>query len=475
MVWFSKSQPLPLQEEIVENCPIYIIAQFFIHRNSMRQREIMYCLRKNLENPLIQKIYLLNERIYSPNELGLTKKEMKRVKQINIQHRITFRDIFDFIDREKIEGFVVALNSDIMVDSSIMKIKQSPAFQTHPTLVATLRYEYTDVYVPFDTNCKQSKIFGPRGDSQDSWIIHSRHNVPVEHRNLFAFEFGKPGCDNKVAYLFHFLNYHVYNDPLNIKTYHYHNNPHRDYTVKDRLQPVFEYFGPAGLPDQIYTNAAYNTQNYTRWNFEDNDKFRNHLTSLVNQTNPFVIPAIFPNMERSEVDKSLFDQCTSYFAPDTYNIEFKEVQSIVTEIRNTFPQKQWIWSEVRTILHFVHRNPWTWALANKRLLIVSPYANKMKQRNNTHEECFPVKLFRNNTIYFTSDYQKHGDYEYDIALIDEMPKANTCAHVIFGQKKSAIVMGKRLRLMFGLYDQTDLATYSDHIVQKNNRNGWVQL
>ena len=415
MIWFSKSQPLPLQEEIVENCPIYIIAQFFIHRNSMRQREIMYCLRKNLENPLIQKIYLLNERIYSPNELGLTKKEMKRVKQINIQHRITFRDIFDFIDREKIEGFAVALNSDIMVDKTIMKIKQSPAFQTHPTLVATLRYEYTDVYVPFDTNCKQSKIFGPRGDSQDSWIIHSRHNVPVEHRNLFAFEFGKPGCDNKVAYLFHFLNYHVYNDPLNIKTYHYHNNPHRDYTVKDRLQPVFEYFGPARLPDQIYTNAAYNTQNYTRWNFEDNDKFRNMLSSWIMASKPFLILDLTCSCDSSIDESVMYESCTCYFAPDVYNKEFATIQKKISTLLKVYPQKQWIWSELQTLSHFVHRNPWTNALSSKRVLNITKSNYKM-------------------------DVHKAAK-EYDIVLIGKhIPNANNLGYRYFKEEGKSVLV-----------------------------------
>ena len=366
MIWFTKSKPLPVSNKTppIETDPIFIVTQFFIHKDPIRQRELVYCLQKNVDNVHVQQIYLLNERIYTKTELGLTKKQMKKIKQIDIKTRITFRHIFDYIETESIKGFVVALNSDIMLDDSIDTIRRTPAFQTHPTLITNLRYEYEDVYVPFETNCQQSRLFGPRGDSQDSWIIHSRHNIVPEHRALFDFPFGKPGCDNKMVYLFHYLNYDVYNDPLKIKTYHYHSNPKRDYGIQDRLQPIFEYFGPAEVEDVVYKHAIQNTENYSRWNFEDNDKFRSMLSGMKK-------PFLFLDLTVANTSSHVYESCTGYFAPDVYHSSFGSIKEKLVTMLRTYPQKQWIWSELQTLSHFKYRNPWTNALSSKRILKIT--------------------------------------------------------------------------------------------------------
>ena len=54
------------------NEKITIIQQFFIPPNKERYKELKQTLQLNLKNPNIDKIYLLNEKIYSNNELGLT-------------------------------------------------------------------------------------------------------------------------------------------------------------------------------------------------------------------------------------------------------------------------------------------------------------------------------------------------------------------------------------------------------------------
>ena len=50
---------------------IYIIYQFFVHPNAERNKEMQQCLRFNVENPHIDKIYLLNEKMYTNKELGV--------------------------------------------------------------------------------------------------------------------------------------------------------------------------------------------------------------------------------------------------------------------------------------------------------------------------------------------------------------------------------------------------------------------
>jgi hypothetical protein len=442
----SKSRAIPFSEDrnSYSDDPITLITQFFIHRNPVRHKEIVYCLQQNCSNPHIETIYLLNERIYNKIELQLNDESMKKIRQINIKTRITFKHIFDTIESSQIKGFVVALNSDIMVDDTITRVRSTPIFEK-PTLVALLRYEYNDIYVPFETNCSQSKLFGPRGDSQDTWIIHTNHNIPVKYRGLFDFQFGKPGCDNKMVYLFHFLNYQVYNDPLAIKTYHYHQSQDRSYSANDRLIPVFEYLTPPNLPNVLYKNAEDMTAKYTRWNFEDNTKLRN---TLLETSEPFVICAENEN-------KSVLASISQYYLWDANHTPIpKDINE------NAFPNKSPVWGELRNIIHFIFRGPWTHALENKTLLIVSPFASSMK--GQVGKPIFPVEIFLNNTFIFMESISPTTVLpDFDVALID-VGNPGLCAHYLFTTKgKSTICMGKALSLMFGLYDINDLQIFQD--------------
>ena len=60
--------------------PIHLFQQFFIHNDADRQKEIELCLKKNVENNFIDKIYLLNERIYKEDELKVSSKKIIQKK-----------------------------------------------------------------------------------------------------------------------------------------------------------------------------------------------------------------------------------------------------------------------------------------------------------------------------------------------------------------------------------------------------------
>ena len=72
---------------------INIFYQFFIHSDPNRNHEIKTCLRKNIENPYITHIYLLNERVFTLRELGLTTATNK-ISQIVIGRRLKYSDVF---------------------------------------------------------------------------------------------------------------------------------------------------------------------------------------------------------------------------------------------------------------------------------------------------------------------------------------------------------------------------------------------
>ena len=88
-------------------------------------------------------------------------------------------------------------------------------------LLTQLRFDYTNKQLG------KCKLFGPRADSQDTWIFHSNYN-PHKEAKIFNFTFGRPGCDNKLIYLFNILGFEVFNQPYFVKTYHIHQSMNKE-------------------------------------------------------------------------------------------------------------------------------------------------------------------------------------------------------------------------------------------------------
>ena len=104
------------------NDEIILIQQFFIHSNSERYKEIKETLSYNTYNKYIDKIILLNERIYSSEELGVSS---DKIKQVNIKKRLTYKDAFDYAETLGDNKYIILSNSDIFFDATIKRIKIS--------------------------------------------------------------------------------------------------------------------------------------------------------------------------------------------------------------------------------------------------------------------------------------------------------------------------------------------------------------
>lgn len=214
--------------------PIYLVMQFFIHKNNSRQEEIKYCLKRNIDK--FDKIYLLNEKIYSKEELGLDEEEMENIQQINIEKRLKYKGAFDFMKKNNKKGYYVLCNSDIFFDETI-KLVRKTTLSKSKSLRALLRYDYKN-----EKNLNDCKIFGPNPFSQDTWIIHSDF-LPENTENL-NFPLGKAGCDNSLVYRFFKMGYKIYNDPYKLKTYHYHQTNIRNYKREDTVESPWLWLEP---------------------------------------------------------------------------------------------------------------------------------------------------------------------------------------------------------------------------------------
>lgn len=493
---------------------IHIFTQFFIHENNDRNEEIKECLKKNIKNINISKIHLLNEKLYSYEEMGISNKN--KIIQTNIEKRLKFSNVFEYIRKNSIKGYIVFVNCDIFFDSTLQNLKYSE-INEKKKMFALLRYEYNG----YDTNT--SCIYGPRFDSQDTWIFHSNNIIKECHEKAFNFQFGKPGCDNKIIYLMKILGYEIINDPNFIRTFHNHKSKIRDYTKKDVINIPWGVIIPYGtIPHSIPPSLGINLNEiYKRkqniW-FEDNDILRKYIQLKLNDNLPFLIPrvsgienniAVFHKIRNSYNNEDInnyiknvipimknntgiklscnesikkysdlyldaFDNCDIYCGWEIQGNYLNHISESHEYIKQFYVSKQMIWSFSLDIYHYIYSNPWTYALKGKKILIVSPFKDsileQIPKRQHLYDgvdlfpECTfivikpPVTQGSEKSLEFDEEleifYTKIDNIKdnYDVALLSCGGYCNIISNYIFKKhNKSAIYVGGVLQMFFGIY------------------------
>ena len=105
-----KNQNKCTMTKIKSSDKINLIFQFFVHPDPDRHKEIQQCIAQNIQNDHIDAIHMLNERIYTKNEIGC---ESPKIIQHHFRHRLMYKDIFDFVENSDIKGYIIFANSDI--------------------------------------------------------------------------------------------------------------------------------------------------------------------------------------------------------------------------------------------------------------------------------------------------------------------------------------------------------------------------
>jgi hypothetical protein len=209
---------------------LWLIQQYYVHPNSKRASELKHCLEKNIENPLIDRIILLNEK-------KLTLPKSDKIQQVILGRRMRYRDVFEHILKIPTNIITVFSNSDIYLTDSFRNLW---TLDIKDKFLSLLRYEE-------NTN----ELFGPRPDSQDTWVVRS-DSVQSRQWDMAAldFEFGKAGCDNAINVELLKKKFVVANPSLSLKTMHVHTSEVRDYNPLDPIdKPFYLYLDPTGLHD----------------------------------------------------------------------------------------------------------------------------------------------------------------------------------------------------------------------------------
>jgi hypothetical protein len=204
---------------------VWVITQFFKHKDSKRFKEIKECLSRNCECPHIDKIVLINEKDFSDEYKNIN--GASKIQQVITGKRLTYSDFLKYVHEQVPNNiFTILCNADIYFGNSLLDLWK---INMEDKMLGLLRWDV-------DTE-GDAKIFGPRADSQDTWIFLSDS---IKSRkwdlNKFNFQLGQPGCDN--AFAGHILRqrFLIANPAVTFKTFHLHNTNIRNYDKKDYIR-----------------------------------------------------------------------------------------------------------------------------------------------------------------------------------------------------------------------------------------------
>ena len=489
---------------------INIFFQFFIHPNEERYNEILFCLDKNVQNTYIDKIYLLNERIYTSEELGGIISD--KIIQVNINKRLAYKDVFNYIDNNNVNGFFCIINSDIFFDETLE--------QLHLTNLAEEKYMFAQLRLEYNNTTKQSIVVNQVSCSQDAWIFHTNFTKDIVNNiNDFNFFLGIPGCDNKILFLLKILDFKIINHPDFIKTHHYHTTQIRNYTEKDRLSRSYVFVKPINyFKDNEDENNVF---------LNDNKKLYEYIKEKLIKKEKFIIPSfVFINeimfsfkcflleSSLSEKDKieifnflknmknkpniigtdcfkyykltlSAFKNCDLYafnyiyyfylytMINDCGNNFFDDfliaskyiIEKISSKKQSINPFSQSINLFSLENINFMYELKWTHAIENKRILIISSFFKKIKLNISS----FGYKYFPNCEFIIIDQptinekYNFFNNFElfckqldeikenYDIALVscNNCSCLMTCNYIYENHNKSVISINN-VQYYFGI-------------------------
>jgi hypothetical protein len=145
--------------------------------------------------------------------------------------------------------------------------------------------------------------------------------------------------------------------------------------------------------------------------------------------------------------------------------------NFIKYLEDVFKTKETLQSEVFDIYHYIYGTPWTFALKNKRLLMVSNFEESIKEKIDNRKKIYGVDLFPDCNIITIrppqtqgEEYSREFDVElekftkkldkikndYDIALVSCGGYGNlVCSH-IYKSGKSAIYVGGVLQMYWGI-------------------------
>lgn len=205
---------------------------FLIPNNEERQRELLVCLNKNVQNSFIKNIFLLLDgkdedltRTYIKENVT----DVSKINFVNVKRIPTYGDWIQYSKwyAHEIDSVSVFVNADIYLDETIEQIKEYTAEKE--SFVCLSRHDVV-------TETELVPHPNPQW-SQDLWAI-SKENISNLTNTFFLDELsitstGVYRCDNKLAYIFAMRGWRIFNPFPLIKCMHLQKSPARAYGKLD--------------------------------------------------------------------------------------------------------------------------------------------------------------------------------------------------------------------------------------------------
>ena len=157
---------------------------------------------------------------------------------------------------------------------------------------------------------------------------------------------------------------------------------------------------------------------------------------------------------------------------EPYGDVYKSITQSHDFITNSFAtNKTPVWARTMDIFEYIQSNPWTHYLHGKRILLISSFADTIKQNMPKTDKIYGIDLFPSCTFVYLKPPQTNGsnhsrnfatelnDFcnmidnvkdEFDIALVSCGGYGNlVCSH-IYNMGRSAIYVGGVLQMYFGI-------------------------
>lgn len=210
---------------------IRLFINFYNDVVSLRQKELNECLSRNIENSMIDKIYVLveHERI---NLFEFDKND--KLQKIVWNKRPSYAELFHLANHDIQENDIsIIANADIYFeeyDTSLLNY-----FLKQDLCYALSRWDKLSggILQLFD-----------RADSQDSWIFKG----PIKEIADCDFTMGRPGCDNAICQRIEAAGYVVQNPSRDIKSIHVHTTGVRNYDTSQSIYQPYKLVDPHHLP-----------------------------------------------------------------------------------------------------------------------------------------------------------------------------------------------------------------------------------
>lgn len=188
-----------------------LIIEYYKPSNDTRNSEYLYCIEKNIESKLFEQIHVFVE------EGSVLPDILSKEVIVHLDKRKTFQDLFDFCNIEFPDEICIIANTDIIFDGTIKYVNKN---NIDGRFLCLTRWDILpDKKIRFFDNQSGIAYF-----SQDSWIFKTP--IPIRDADFFM---GKPGCDNKIAYIAHQSGMDVRNPSKGIITKHIHATNYRTY------------------------------------------------------------------------------------------------------------------------------------------------------------------------------------------------------------------------------------------------------